>query len=89
MKKIFEVEFPSTYRVELIEEKQLDMYDSMKNIMRIQEVENCQKCGEKTKALEIVGSLARCKDCQENYRESQLRAGYYQSLSYDFEDNDF
>jgi NADH pyrophosphatase NudC (nudix superfamily) len=83
--KIYEIEYVGTYRTTLVTEEALENFTDDADFLKAEPVKECGMCGKKTEKLEIVGSLARCSDCEEKYYDSMDRARYYMS----FHDDNF
>jgi hypothetical protein len=59
------------------------------NAYELGEVAGCQTCGEDTRDLEIVGSLARCKECEQRHHKTMERADEYLHAPWNPFDNDY
>lgn len=81
--KIYELEYAGTYRTILVNEDALDNFTGDTDFIKSEQVKQCGMCGKETEKLEIVGSLARCSDCEEKYYDSMDRARYYMSFNDD------
>ena len=74
--KFYRVWFFGTYNNILVNEKLKEEYDKEQD-NHITRVTNCEACGVETTNLSEAGSLARCVDCEIDYKQSTARAREY------------
>lgn len=83
MARVWEVHFSDSYNTLLIHDVIYDLYSEMDGTY-IEKVTQCQKCGEETNELEVVGTLAVCSDCEKDIEKAMARANFLMSLEDDY-----
>ena len=87
--KLFEIGYPGTYHTDICTVEELHFYHNHLDGFVVGEITSCQTCGKETADLEIVKSLARCTECENQHHKTMERADQYMNAPWNPFDNDY